>query len=960
MIYELIVTSARRVLQAGRSGFAAVMRTRGIHPELQSRLEALSGYRHLYPQGDPRNPIIHAHSVIDSVAGKFSVFSRTVDAGSDYSGRSNKLSHHVACDLSEIRNAARSSPAAILKWLDGNGRFASRWDDNPREQDPAKPVEFPVCDPTKCALWETTAGDAGWAGVLVERTLKGMATWIIVAADTDTIALFAEAMALMEPSKRWGVSFTTHAMADAGFVWKTAFEDSAEAKVAREHGAAAVIDLTRVAKADDDGPYVQAARGVIEVPWKKATSIRPITPGNPSPQIQASGESCELPVSTINQRKTAAAPAASHAPPPLVKPPPVIRNPSLSREPMSVPTTARGLGVNRGNSLLLVAAIAVVLLVATLIGLIVDNVFREGASVIRRVAVRIAPTESDESRRDERSTTNKKSSTQGLGGVNSAHDGAEGMNEKPGTHDHPIRGIAVANTIAPPTQVTNPDMATDNVPSVSASDNIKEKNEASFATVRQAVASQGHIPCDSLLTENTGRKKLILFKQQAAPPLIGKLELLSAVEPFTIKEEQTNKEELRWTCTTGTKSGSEMVVGTFVLNSSELAFEAAAADQDALESLTNCCLLILGENKSAATYLQLSRPIEVKPVPFVLEASKENPRGVLESQLRLPLSDLLSHATMHDSGKEDGYVSLEITGDLLSGTRLFTMFTSSYVSPFFDQQTVFLPLEQEKVQVPLTCQATVDGDALKVDIIVTSFADKSVSHRLCDAILKGKNINFRETFWPFATAEILNSMPKSDDGEMGTKSHSVQSRQLDVLKEKLSVKKAAQLTEYLEALRKELLASPSLRVRADAIVEKKHPLTPPGEDEPEPEKNDVKTKVKEEKPGFDRDAEVMNEKEIQFSAWSEGRLAQLEAQKRKSITSESSQWKDEDLYEYAALVLWSRIKHLEKCVKAFKVSDTPRRIEGTVRFKLKRLWPVSVLPQGIDCRPEAVLLRTMP
>ena len=160
MIYELIVTSAKRALQAGRSGFAAVMRTRGMHPELQSRLESLSGYRHLYPQGDSRNPVILTHTVIDSVAGKFSVFSRTVDAGSDYSGRSNKLSHHVACDTSEIRSAARSSPAAALGWLDRNGCFASRWDGDPREQDPAAAVQFPASDPARCMLWEAAAGDA--------------------------------------------------------------------------------------------------------------------------------------------------------------------------------------------------------------------------------------------------------------------------------------------------------------------------------------------------------------------------------------------------------------------------------------------------------------------------------------------------------------------------------------------------------------------------------------------------------------------------------------------------------------------------------------------------------------------------------------------------------------------------------------------------------------------------------
>ena len=139
MIHELVVTSVPRGLQAGRSGFTTVLRTRGIHPELANRLEAASGYRHVHPPGDPRTPLVRSHVVIQSPVGQVSVLSRIVDAGNDYSGRSNRLAHLIALDAADVAGRTKSSPAAALLGLEREGKFLRQWSGDPREA-PVSPL----------------------------------------------------------------------------------------------------------------------------------------------------------------------------------------------------------------------------------------------------------------------------------------------------------------------------------------------------------------------------------------------------------------------------------------------------------------------------------------------------------------------------------------------------------------------------------------------------------------------------------------------------------------------------------------------------------------------------------------------------------------------------------------------------------------------------------------------------
>lgn len=987
MIYELLVTSAKRALQAGRSGFAAVMRTRGMHPELQSRLEALSGYRHLFPQGDPRNPVIIAHSVIDSVAGSFSVFSRTVDAGSDYSGRSNKLSHHLALDASELRNATRSSPAATLQWLQRNGRFATGWEGDPREQEPGSPIMFPPAEPAKCVAWETVGGDAGWAGMLVDRTLQGVSTWIIVTADVDPVGLLAEAMALLEPSKRWAVSFTTHAMSDTGFVWKVAADGSTEAKVAREQNLAAVIDLSRPARAGDEGPYAQAARGLSETPWKRSAAAKPVPSSPPGSHVRSSGEPHGGTASaTHHAEATGIPPALRPAPPPLIKPPPVVRPPAVLGDANRFPDLARGSRVTRVNTPLLAAAFAVGITVAALLGLLVDAQIRGEASVIRKVASLI-PRQNDQPPLDLDTATDASHTREGS-------PDSRKQDERTGQHHSPAKQDGTANADVAPTMTATASTKDTAPPSTDAKEPsppapslqipkkgstngvsspspqgttvVTKSDEGAFETVRKAVEAQHHLPQHPLGDgaadsdgQRTPSKTLVVLKQGTAMPAIERLLLVPADGRLTIESLPGTSTETRWTCRMASDSNAPLEVGTFVLNANGLSFEAVATQSDMVDNLSQRCLLILGKNGSESTYLQLTRPIEVASVPFTLQHRNEHPDGMLQAQVTLPLPSkacLVDHEGVGD-------VFLRITGTSAPDAPSFTLLTSSFKPPLIGHQAVRFAVDQSDVQMRLDYRVTADTDSLSLELIAGAFADKAQFDRLSKAISNGGNINFELAFWPFTRSELLKALPKTADKETGgAKSGTQQARALSSLQDKLkpSKKAAAPFATYVESLRDALLTSPSLLSRAGAIVDKRHPPPPPAQEKGDTEGRGNETRNEEKTPTFDREAEVAKEKESQFATWCHERLSELEAQQRKWEMSDGLKWADEDFNDYAALFLWARIQHLEQCVKAFGLPEAPKTVSGAASCEVRRVWPASSLPKGVSCRPETLLLRTTP
>ena len=117
MAYQLIYTSVRRGLIPGRSGYTIAARHSQIRERLVSELERISHYEFTKSGYSPR---VFSHRIINLSGSSFHIFSRIVDAGSDYTGRTNYLAHHIVCDPSEL-NASQANPAEILSefnWLD--------------------------------------------------------------------------------------------------------------------------------------------------------------------------------------------------------------------------------------------------------------------------------------------------------------------------------------------------------------------------------------------------------------------------------------------------------------------------------------------------------------------------------------------------------------------------------------------------------------------------------------------------------------------------------------------------------------------------------------------------------------------------------------------------------------------------------------------------------------------------
>ena len=243
---ELLYTSAPQGLKQGSRGFCTVLSTVGMPLNIATKLESLSGYRHLHPSGTPdaaKNPVNHSHMKLTVGGRTLSVISRISDYGLDYSQRTNKLAHHVVVDSP----MPTCGPAALLG---DPSVIRSEWDGN-CVNIPTPPT-FPALsvEPDVCQAWESIAGDAGWAGVVANAWLNNASKPIFLIFSEDQspeiLPLIAEAIAILPPSKRWQATFGTYVTnlpPDVDCKVRCVVAGSDEARMASARGV--VIDLTQ-------------------------------------------------------------------------------------------------------------------------------------------------------------------------------------------------------------------------------------------------------------------------------------------------------------------------------------------------------------------------------------------------------------------------------------------------------------------------------------------------------------------------------------------------------------------------------------------------------------------------------------------------------------------------------------------------------------------------------------------
>ena len=338
MSQEIVYTSAPQGLKPGSRGFCTVIATQGMARNLAERLESLSGYRHAYAVHDEHahlNPVNYSHLKVTVGGQEYSVLSRIGDAGQDYTGRTNKLAHHVALTPSE------RPPAGPAYQLQQPGFCIEAWDSQTRYTEincHRLSSDHPPL--TQCTSWSRWC-DAGWAGVLAESALEGgnQSQTIIypVEAGSSTLALVSEALQLLPEKQRWEVTFSTYFTklpAGVDCQWRFVLDGSPEAEAARRNPRVKLIDLCADLGTAPEGPLVAAARtGQInrqkDSASPKAIHVAPPIPSHEIVQQDSTEENSDFPE------------PASPVPPPVVKtrrasgPPPLekhFQKPKKSRK----------------------------------------------------------------------------------------------------------------------------------------------------------------------------------------------------------------------------------------------------------------------------------------------------------------------------------------------------------------------------------------------------------------------------------------------------------------------------------------------------------------------------------------------------------------------------------------------------------------------------------------------------
>lgn len=277
-MFELIYTSYPKGLQIGTSGFTTVAHTEGMPKAYIQLCESLSGYPFIYPLGHPlyeNNPEIYSHYKFKIRGGagfnansdpnlntssnlnrsgdqngvgvqndiqEVSILSRVAAFGSDYTGRENKIAHHIVLDSSEKLSCIQG-PAWLMRHSD---LFVAKWEQNPCLLKPktvdsyinstSEPPDIEqqkrlskelqnIFDGINPALMLARASEQNLDPPLSERAL-----FILFDLEDQTVPyqkltpIFVDdALKFVPPEKRWDITFNTYFISkpmDSECLWR--------------------------------------------------------------------------------------------------------------------------------------------------------------------------------------------------------------------------------------------------------------------------------------------------------------------------------------------------------------------------------------------------------------------------------------------------------------------------------------------------------------------------------------------------------------------------------------------------------------------------------------------------------------------------------------------------------------------------------------------------------------------
>ncbi len=239
MAKQIIYTSVPRGLIAGQTGYTIAARHRDLRERVVETIQRASAYSFA---GRPDAPAIFAHRIYRYGTAVYHVLSRVVDAGADYTGRTNYLAHHLVCDQEELAGI-QATPADVLSafpWLDrfsGESRYLG-------DDEQVFMRDFGVRYPLPAVHWAKLRGQSADAALLIGEGGKGRDALCLVGdaqASEKLLPLFAESLRAAHlvggSSASWNIPFVTLVQESdeiASFSWIGA---SPESTAARRSGA---------------------------------------------------------------------------------------------------------------------------------------------------------------------------------------------------------------------------------------------------------------------------------------------------------------------------------------------------------------------------------------------------------------------------------------------------------------------------------------------------------------------------------------------------------------------------------------------------------------------------------------------------------------------------------------------------------------------------------------------------
>lgn len=215
MAFQLIYTSAARLLDSPLSGYGIVARSEGLPGGLARRLVELSVFKTPADQGIVGPQCSYR---VEEYAGQhFHILTVVRSAGADYSSRICHLAHHLILRDDEVRallSSRLTTPAGIILALEMQQFWLQRW-----EQEPAFTNDSAIPPLTECPpadnfpTWSIFSGDPNLATSLYRNTVaKDNELVILVPTGTrshDILRLLHES-SVLSPLHGWGIGFCTY------------------------------------------------------------------------------------------------------------------------------------------------------------------------------------------------------------------------------------------------------------------------------------------------------------------------------------------------------------------------------------------------------------------------------------------------------------------------------------------------------------------------------------------------------------------------------------------------------------------------------------------------------------------------------------------------------------------------------------------------------------------------------